>query len=179
MIAATANMSIVELGGGFGGQAIALAAMKMGGFTNYVDIDMAESCLLATQHIQLTRALPATSFLERDVLGRFLCITSKMWNPQTACDMFISNYALSELSAAVQKQIIQDVVASCKRGHIQANDISTHHGLAGSSTAELVKALQDNGLQLVLRSEFMEQKKLPVTIIEWGCTEPGCNDDFE
>jgi hypothetical protein len=184
IVAATKNMSIVELGGGFGGQSIALAAMKMGGFSNYVDIDLAESCMLAKMHIGLTRALSITSKIESDILGHFLCITSEMWSPATVCDLFISNYALSELSAALQMQIIQGIVAFCKRGHIQANDISSHHGLEGSSTAKLVKALQDTGLELFVRPMFMEQGSLPVpisgvTIIEWGCSMPGCSDRVE
>jgi hypothetical protein len=108
-----------------------------------VDIDLVESCLLATKHVQLSAALPSASDYEREVLGQFSCIPSQSWNHQTACDLFISNYALSELSAAEQKLIIRDVVASCKRGHIEANDISRHHGLAGSSTADLVQVMFD------------------------------------
>jgi hypothetical protein len=134
-------MSIVELGGGFGGQAVALAALPKGGFRSYVDIDLVESCLLATKHLQMSAALPAASVHEREVLERFSCIPSQSWTRQTPCDLFISNYALSELSAAEQKIIIRDVVATCKRGHIEANDISRHHGLAGSSTAELVQVM--------------------------------------
>ena len=169
----------MELGGGFGGQAIALAAVRGGGFRSYINIDIAESCLLATKHVHLSRELPATSALETDTLARFSCITSDMWSARTACDMFVSNYAVSELSAAVQKRIIHDVVASCQRGHIEANDISQHHGLAGRGTAELIQDLRDAGLHLVVRSLFSDQKSLHITVIDWGCAVPGCGYDVE
>ena len=88
------------------------------------------------------------------------------------------------LNETAQMQIIQGIVAFCKRGHIQANDISSHHGLEGSSTAKLVKALQDTGLELFVRPMFMELGSLPVpisgvTVIEWGCIMPGCSDRVE
>ena len=188
-------MHIVELGGGFGGQSIALAALTSGGFQSYTDIDLAETCLLATKNMQLTAELPFASARERKALRRFSCVTSQEWSAAAAaaaadaaaadaadaaaCDLFISNFALSELSAAVQAHIIRDIVSSCKRGHIQANDISSHHGLVGSSTAELVRGLRGAGLQPVLRSEYLNQKVLPVTIIEWGCDTEGCDESFE
>lgn len=172
-------MHIVEVGGGFGGQAIAVAGMRGGGFATYADVDLAESCLLAAKHIQLTRALPAASAVERDALGHFTCTTSDNWQPQPRCDLFISNYALSELSAVLQKKIIRDIVSSCKRGHIEANDISRHHGLAGSSTEELVKALRDAGLPVVLQPLFMGQESLQVTVIEWGCNASYCSGYVE
>ena len=172
-------MHIVELGGGFGGQAIAVAAIRGGGFATYADIDLAESCMLATKHIRLTRALPAASAVERDALEKFTCTTSDGWQPQPRCDLFISSYALSELSAVLQKQIIRDIVSTCKRGHIEANDISRHHGLAGSSTVELVKALRDAGLPVVLRPLFMGQESLQVTVIEWGCSASDCSGYIE
>ena len=181
-------MHIVELGGGFGGQSIALAALTSGGFQSYTDIDLAETCLLATKNMQLTAELPFASARERQALRRFSCVTSQEWSAaaaaaaaaaDAACDLFISNFALSELSAAVQAHIIRDVVSTCKRGHIQANDISSHHGLVGSSTAELVRGLRGAGLQPVLRSEYLNQKVLPVTIIEWGCDTEGCDENFE
>ncbi len=191
-IAATHNMHIVELGGGFGGQSIALASLTSGGFQSYTDIDLAESCLLATKNMKLTAELPFASSRERQALRRFSCVTSQEWSAAAAaavaadgaadaaaCDLFISNFALSELSAAVQAHIIRDVVSLCKRGHIQANDISSHHGLVGSSTAELVQGLRGAGLQPVLRSEYLNQKVLPVTIIEWGCDTEGCDENFE
>ncbi len=111
------------LGGGFGGQAIPVVAMKGGGFTTHAGIDLAESHLHPTKHIRLTRALPAASGVTRDAL-EFTCTTSDVWQPQPRCDLFISSYALSELSAVLQKQIIQDIVSSCKCGYIDANDSS-------------------------------------------------------
>jgi hypothetical protein len=42
----------------------------------------------------------------------------------------------------------------------------------------IAQALQGVGLQVVQRSLFMEGVSLQVTVIEWGCGTPGCDDDF-
>lgn len=98
---------ICEIGGGYGGQAKII--LDVFGLKSYTCIDL-EEC----------------THLQKKYLGNFgynLIMqfqTNENYEPREY-DLFISNYALTEVSPSDQLKYVQDICLNCKRGYITAN----------------------------------------------------------
>ena len=100
--------SIVEIGGGFGGQCAVIA--KRFGFARYTLVDLAEPLQLARRYLE-TLSIANVEFARFDELpinGRY--------------DLVISCYALSELSRTAQVMHLQRVLLRARAGYLLWNN---------------------------------------------------------
>jgi hypothetical protein len=100
------DFSIVEIGGGYGGQAKII--YDLWNIKKYHSIDLYEATLLQEKYISKFKynnfaAFPYNDFVFDDY------------------DLFISNYAVSEVSPEDQYWYVTEVMLRCKRGYITCN----------------------------------------------------------
>jgi putative sugar O-methyltransferase len=104
------NLEIVEVGVGYGGQASQIC--KKFAISGYAMVDLPSVLLLAERYV-------------RDrVSGAPLCTLKSPKNNEKGYDLFISNYAFSELKPDIQEQYFKDYVSTSKRGYVIYNDIT-------------------------------------------------------
>jgi len=105
--------SIVELGGGYGGFAKTLKNFI--DFEKYSIFDLAEPNALTQKYLS-----------KFNLQGKILSHTldDKTFFKDKEIDLFISNYAFSELSRSLQKIYIEKVIKKCKMFYISYNTIS-------------------------------------------------------
>lgn len=104
------GLRIVEVGGGYGGQCAAIAALYP--FESYTIID-----------------LPEAGALQRRFLGRLGVNGVRFLRPDQVpeslgSDLFVSNYALSELSRELALDTIRRCCVASDRGYVIANQLS-------------------------------------------------------
>ena len=142
------NLSIAEIGIGFGGQASLTSLLSKP--LSYTLYDIPPVLALAQKFIE-----------EIGALGNFTFINGR--NPEPlGPDLLISNYAFSELNREVQDLYLQNVLLKSPRGYITWNNLS-EKTLGGYSLAELIR--------LIPNSQIHPEK--PITsecnaIIIWG-----------
>lgn len=102
------NCTIVEIGGGYGGQCkIINDVCKV---KHYIIIDLPEPLALTKK------------FLEHHGIYNVTYLTPDQPLPNQVFDLAISNYAFSELTESSRKKYIKDVLNFSKRGYLLCND---------------------------------------------------------
>lgn len=108
--------SIVEIGGGYGGQCKVLADIFH--FKKYTIIDLPGPLALAKRFLK-----------ELEVQNvHFLSFNSVI--PDRAFDLVISNYAFSECTSDMQHRYIEDVFTLSNKGHLLCNNFPTNDPLS-------------------------------------------------
>ena len=116
---------IVEIGGGYGGQATVL--WDWNNSLEFTMIDLKEA--LALQRKYLGNTIPNAKV-------DYISPTETEFLRESKFDLVISNYAFSECNREIQTQYIQDVIKNCKHGYITWNFISKQHGIDSLSIEE-------------------------------------------
>ncbi len=100
------GMDIVAIGDGYGGQAYII--QEMYNVKSYVSIDLYEAICLQERYVK--------------ELGFYIDTYRQDKYPKGAeYDLFLSNYALTEVSPEDQLKYVKDICLNCKRGYITAN----------------------------------------------------------
>lgn len=102
------DRSIVEIGGGFGGQCAIIARRARVG--SYTIVDLPEPLMLAARYLRALGLADRVRFATLDELP-----------PIGECDLAISCYALSEIARPVQLDYWQRVLRGAARGYILWN----------------------------------------------------------
>jgi len=123
------NLTIVEIGIGFGGQASLISLLDKPLSYTYYDIPPV---------LELAQKFTK----ELNVPGNFTFIDGRNPKPSKP-DLVISNYAFSELNRDVQDQYLKNVVLSSPRGYITWNNLSAEN-LGGYSLAELIRLIPNS-----------------------------------
>ncbi len=145
-----AKMNIVEIGGGFGGQAAVLR--KLSGFKSYTIYDLPEVHQLQSKFLKACNSDSGVVYAD----GRV--------PPSGNFDLVISNYAVSELKRELQDAYFENVVKSCTHGYLTWNLISQNR-LGGLSVDEV--------LQYVPSANVTEESPLTDegnVLITWGAS---------
>lgn len=98
------GMRIVEIGGGYGGQAKVI--MDMFKVAVYEIIDLAEPGMLQERYL---KGYPVETYRPRPVAEQY--------------DLLISNYALSEIMEPMQTMYVNTFFPRCKHGYITCNSV--------------------------------------------------------
>lgn len=104
--------SIIEIGGGYGGQCKILAELFH--LKNYVVVDLPDTLALAEKYLT-AQGIQNVSFVTPD--------THIM---DQEFDLVISNYAFSECTYRMQTQYIKEILAKAKRGYLTCNILVSH-----------------------------------------------------
>lgn len=104
----TTNLKVCEIGGGYGGQA--LVANKISGFKQWDIVDLREACLLQKSYLQKNQIQNSNSYH----LG-------ELENLLPEYDLFISNFAFSEVNREIQEIYIQKILKRCDKGYMIMN----------------------------------------------------------
>lgn len=96
--------SIIEIGGGYGGQCLILSALYK--FKNYTIIDLPEPLALTKK------------YLERHNIHNVIYKTSDEAIQGQIFDLVISNYAHNECPQEIQKKYMREILIHSKRGYI-------------------------------------------------------------
>lgn len=104
------QLSIVEIGAGYGGQCKILK--DLGGFKKYTIIDLPSSLALAKKF------LTKHNIADVEFLTPFDVISDQMF------DLVISNYAFSECSYEMQRRYVQEIFCRSRRGYCICNVLS-------------------------------------------------------
>lgn len=106
------NKKIIEVGIGYGGQArIILSYFPQ--IESYTFIDLSEVLGLARKYLS-----------HFELKNKLFFLTSSQLKEQISCDLFISNYAFSELNKNIQEIYINCVIKNAKNGYITYNEIA-------------------------------------------------------
>ena len=132
--------NIVEVGGGYGGQAAVLS--KLNYFENYYIYDLPNVQKLIQTFLS-SIGVPHVHFPHIDD------------SPQLKYDLFISNYAFSELPRELQMDYFQNVISRSSRGYMLMN--SGRHNVTGRSEG---KISLDELKQLIPNLEVSEEVPL-------------------
>lgn len=108
------GMRIVEVGGGYGGQCFAIHALCQP--ASYIIIDLPEAMQLQRQYLDQL-GVSGVSFLALEDL-----IAPGGPAPLT-CDLFISNYALTECARPIADVYVDKVAGTAARGYVTGNRI--------------------------------------------------------
>jgi hypothetical protein len=106
LFGSTNLLNIVEVGIGYGGQAIAIN--ELNGFLSYEFVDLPQVKKLAGKY--LNKFYPS--------------INPKLSHNRQEWDLLISNYAFSELSREIQEEYLEKYISKSKRGYVIFNDIT-------------------------------------------------------
>ena len=122
---------ICEIGGGFGGQAHAIAVNQS--VKSYILYDLPPVLELNKKFLGAIGTLDRFEFIDgRDPTER-------------SSDLLISNYAFSELTRDVQLMYLERVVLKARSGYITWNELS-YRELGGLSVEELLSKIPDSFL---------------------------------
>ncbi len=142
------NMSIAEIGGGFGGQAAVLR--KLSGFKSYTIYDLPEVHQLQSKFLKANNS-------ELDIFykdGRSA--------PSGNFDLVISNYAVSELKRELQVAYFENVLKSSTCGYLTWNLISQDR-LGGLRVEEVLRHIP--GAKVTNESPLTDEGNVLIT---WG-----------
>ena len=102
------NLKVCEIGGGYGGQA--LIANQISGFKQWDIVDLQEACLLQKKYLQKNKIYNSNSYhLE------------ELENLLPKYDLFISNFAFSEVNREIQEIYLQKILKKCNKGYMIMN----------------------------------------------------------
>jgi hypothetical protein len=136
------ELRIVEIGIGYGGQCRAL--MSIAAIQSFDGIDLPEVILLAERFLRAS-----------GVDMRRVTLTNGRAPRSVSGDLFISNYAFSELHREAQELYMENVVQNCPRGYV------TYNPIAQDSTGAMTAA------------EFASRIPNSRTFDEFPLTHPG------
>lgn len=105
------NKTVIEIGGGYGGQCSVLSTQFA--FKEYIIVDLPEVLLLTKEYLNRL-GITNVRFVSPDQ------ITSEMF-----CDVVISNFAFSECSYHTQKDYMQKILKNAKKGYMICNDFGS------------------------------------------------------
>lgn len=140
------NKSILEIGGGYGGQSFILS--KMINFKYYHIYDLAETSLLINKYLSLhkvTNACAEQIALEVNPLNY---------------DLLISNYAFSECSREMQDEYFNKVIPNVKSGYMILNFSERSY-----SHEEIVFRLENMGFNVEIYTDIPKGSPLTKRII--------------
>jgi hypothetical protein len=120
------NYTVVEIGGGFGGQAYILS--QLAPFSQYYIYDLPEVELLIDKMMSTLSINTVT------------CLDAHVELPTDSIDLFISNYALSECDRETQLDYFERVITKAKRGYMLYNDTNIFDHLTLTDFIELFHA---------------------------------------
>ena len=95
--------SIVEIGGGYGGQCLILSAIYQ--FENYTIVDLPEALALTKKYLEKHNIYNVTYKSFEDTVDADF-------------DMVISNYAYSECSPEMRKKYMEEILSHSKKGYL-------------------------------------------------------------
>ena len=120
---------IIEIGGGFGGQAALSTSLATGLQWHIYDLPSV---------IKLQR-----KFIETLGLSSKVSFSSGLELESKSGDLLVSNYALSEISRKLQMEYISSVLLNCPRGYMTWNLISERNG-GGLTVDELLSLIPNS-----------------------------------
>ena len=133
------NKTVVEIGGGYGGQCKILSTIF--DFHKYFIFDLPEVCLLTRKYLDLLN------------VSNTECLSDFSHLNENDFDLVISNYAFSEISRNVQIEYIDKVINKSKCGYLTLNFISDYFSINSLSLEEILIALKKPERELVLLEE--------------------------
>jgi len=122
LFGSTEMLTVIEVGVGYGGQAVAIN--ELNGFASYRLVDLPEVQKLAQKYLK--------TFYPSILLK--ISNTSENW------DLLISNYAFSELSREIQEDYMKKYIKKSKRGYVIFNDI-TDNQFSTFSISEFIESI--------------------------------------
>ena len=145
------GFDIIEIGGGYGGQAFVCSqAASLGSYTL---VDLPEAAALQEK------------YLARLGVEGFHAVTSDSLDA-AEYDLVISNYAFSELTRPVQRMYLERVLQHSKRGYITVNHRAPR-AYRQYTVPELLDALPGSWV-LPIAEETALDRKADVDILVWG-----------
>lgn len=117
------NETIIELGGGYGGQCKVISSLFK--FKSYVIVDLPEVVGLINRYLTATGVPNARGVTLPEL-------------PDSTYDMFISNFAFTELPRELQEVYLAKAVNTSEHGYITCNFISDDCGIASMGKDELL-----------------------------------------
>jgi len=148
LFGSSSDFNIVELGIGYGGQAIALH--ELNNFRRYTLVDLPEVKLLSLKYI--ARYYPL--------------ISNKISDSPEHWDLVISNYAFSELSREIQEGYFEKYIAKATRGYLIYNDI-VENQFSTMSASEFLERVPGAELFNEVPLTYVGNK-----LIVWGHLQP-------
>lgn len=151
LFSATEHMKewdVCEVGGGYGGQALILHELFGWKTFNFVDLPEAISLI----HKYMSKV---------DLV--YKCLFN--WSDDYEYDLFISNYAFTEICKKEQERIIKDFILPSKRGYITANFVSRSGGIYSLSHDDLLAKLSNKNPKVLPEIPLTHQNNV---LIIWG-----------
>jgi len=145
------GMRIVEVGGGYGGQGKVICDMF--DIASYTIVDLSEALDLTARYLAAAACK-----------SRFNFVPAKMSHTPRPCDLFISNYALSECSLTVQQTYIDCYVRQSSRGYVTYNETSAAYGVDSASALTFVSL---SGKDCTIADEYPRTFS-ENSIVTWG-----------
>jgi hypothetical protein len=131
------RLNIVEIGGGFGGQA---------SLTSLLDTPLSQSIYDIPPVLELTKKF----ITNLQVPGNFIFNDGRAPVPSKP-DLIISNYAFCELNRSIQDIYLKNIIIPARRGYITWNSLSADNfgvlsagNLNGYSLAELIRVIPNS-----------------------------------
>ncbi len=128
---------IIEIGGGYGGQAAVLQSRFS--VEDYYLVDLPEVLKLQKKYLQTLHLKNHAVDYKRDSLTEY--------------DLVISNYAFSELNKSVQDEYLSKIISKAKMGYMICNRISQRFDIESYSKIALVDKLESLGFQVSVYNE--------------------------
>ena len=104
------NMNIIEIGGGYGGQANVIS--RFCGFRSYAIVDLKPCLGLARRYLDINK-VKNVKYLQMDELAE-----------DASYDLLISNYAFSECTRGIQETYFKKALSRTKRAYLTCNNIN-------------------------------------------------------
>ena len=148
--------SIIEIGGGFGGQCFTLSQVV--NFNSYSIIDLPEVIPLIGKNLSLQGVKNSQLYSSGDIP------TDKKY------DLLISNYSFSECNREMQLEYFEKVIKHCKRGYIIFNQITEYFDVNSLTLGEFTSLLLENNIEPTISSEKVPTHPNNV-LITWDVTK--------
>lgn len=159
------GLSIIEIGGGYGGQCKIISDLFK--FKNYTIVDL-PGPLLLTQKYLSTQGVKNVNLA-----------TPNMYIENSEFDIVISNYAFSECTFEMQKKYIENILSKSKKGYLICNLVveSPHKTAALIPRSEGLFATKEKLLNELTHANLAweEAAEMPSTaptnyLLTWGAT---------
>ncbi len=129
---------ILEIGGGYGGQALVLNKLFNVPLYQLIDLD---------SPLKLQSA-----YLKRFNVVHKIIATDKLHDVEDY-DLLISNYAFSECSRSIQEEYLSKVISKAKFGYMICNQISHLFSINNLDQTQLVERLKSLGFSVTILDE--------------------------
>jgi len=132
-----AQMNILEIGGGYGGQC--KMVYDTAGFASYTNVDLPECLALFSKYLKVFEISPLA------------CISHDELDQLRTYDLVISNYALSEIDREEQAGYLEKI-RSIPRGYVTYNN-PTRFGLSPYTLEEFIALITREGRSIAVNPE--------------------------